>query len=279
LRRVTAIEQRLVGVDGVRTLYRRRPGAGRPVLFVHGNPTSSADWEPFMERLERPSVALDLPGWGGSERRPPGSLDHSMHGLARFVERFRRTLGVGEYDLVVHDWGVVALIAALARPEQLGRLVVINAVPILPGYRWHWVARYFWRVPLVGELANATTTRAGLKLITRQATASLGPMDDAWLDQVWSTWNRGTWPQMLELYRSADPELLAAAGAGLERIEAPTLVLWGLDDPYLPERFGREFADRIPGATLVELERAGHWPWVDRPETIGIVTEFLGSAD
>ncbi len=276
---MSAIEQRLVSVDGVRTLYRRREGDGRPVLFVHGNPTSSADWEPFMARLERPSVALDLPGWGGSERRSIRELDHSMHGLARFVERFRDTLGIGEYDLVGHDWGVVGLIAALRRPEQLGRLVVINAVPILPGYRWHWVARYFWRVPMVGELANATTTRAGLKLITRQATASPGPIDDVWIDRVWSTWNRGSWPQMLALYRSADPERLAAAGAGLDRIEAPTLVLWGLDDPYLPARFGRGFADRIGGATLVELERAGHWPWIDRPETVGIVTEFLSSAD
>lgn len=278
---VSAIEQRVIRVDGVRTFYRRRAGTGkageRPVLFVHGNPTSSADWEPFMARLDRPSVALDLPGWGASERRSTHELDHSMHGLARFVERFRMALGIGDYDLVVHDWGVVGLIAALRRPEQVGRLVIVNAVPILPGYRWHWVARCFWRVPLAGELANATSTRAGLKLLSRQARPAPGPADDDWLDSVWSTWTHGTWPQMLDLYRSADPALLAAAGEGLERIEAPALVLWGAEDRYIPVRFARDYAARLPAARLVELEGAGHWPWMDRPEAIGMITEFLRS--
>lgn len=281
MRRVSAIEQRVVYVDGVRTFYRRRPGAPgeRPVLFVHGSPTSSADWEPFMQRLERPSVALDLPGWGASERRSTDELDHSMHGLARIVERFRQTLGIDGYDLVVHDWGVVGLIAALRRPDQLGRLAVINAVPILPGYRWHWLARWFWRVPVAGELANATTTRAGLKLLSRQATAGRGAADDDWLDSIWATWTRGTWPQLLQLYRSADPGLLAAAGVGLERIDAPALVVWGTEDPYLPQSFGRAYAERLPSARLVELDRASHWPWLDRPEVIEIVTEFLSSAE
>ena len=272
---MSALEQRIVSVDGVRTFYRSRPGAGRPVLFVHGSPTSSEDWVPFMERLDRRAIALDLPGWGATERRSTAELDHSMQGLARFVERFREALGIDEYDLVVHDWGVVGLIAALRRPQQVRRLVVINAVPILPGYRWHWVARWFWRLPLAGELANATITRAGLKLITRQASGGRGPLPDDWLDAVWASWPRGTWPQLLELYRSADPELLAAAGEGLEQIDAAALVVWGQEDPYLPASLGRQFASRLGDARLVELDRAGHWPWLDRPEVVRVITGFL----
>ena len=41
---------------------------------------------PFLERLEGPGLALDLPGWGFSEK--PKEFDYSMHGLARFFERF-----------------------------------------------------------------------------------------------------------------------------------------------------------------------------------------------
>ena len=55
---------------------------------------------PFLERLERPAVALDLPGLGRLGAALDRELDHSMHGLARFVERFRDALGIGEYDLV-----------------------------------------------------------------------------------------------------------------------------------------------------------------------------------
>jgi pimeloyl-ACP methyl ester carboxylesterase len=272
---MAAVEQRVVHVDGVRTFYRAVGGDGPPVLFVHGNPGHSEDWTPFLERLERPAVALDLPGWGASERPPPGRFDYSMHGLGRFVERFCDQLGIAEHSLCVHDWGVVGLIAAQRHPERVRSLAVINAVPLLPGYRWHWVARWFWRVPVLGELANATTTKASLRLISRQASAGRGAMPSELIDSIWRHWPRGRWPAMLELYRSADPELLAAAGDRLGDLTCPAMVVWGLDDPYLPRRFGAAFADRLPGATLIELEGAGHWPWLDRPDAIGRVTGFL----
>jgi pimeloyl-ACP methyl ester carboxylesterase len=270
---VSAVEQRVVHVDGIRVFYRRVSGAGPPTVFVHGHPTHSEDWEPFLERLDGPGVALDLPGWGASED-PPG-FDHSMSGLARFVERFTDRLGIAEHALVVHDWGAVGLIAALRHPERVRRLVVINAVPLLPGYRWHWVAHWFWRRRLLGELANATTTKAGLRLILRQATPRPGSMPDAFVDSIWATRPPGRWPAALELYRSADPERLAAAGAGLGELRCPALVAWGLDDPYLPSRFGAAYADRLPGAELVELDDAGHWPWIDRPDLVGRIAGFL----
>ena len=193
-----------------------------------------------------------------------------MHGLARFTERFREALGIDEYDLVVHDWGVVGLIAALRRPQQVRRLVVINAVPILPGYRWHWVARWFWRLPVAGELANATTTRAGLKLITRQASGGRGPLPDDWLDAVWASWPRGTWPQLLELYRSADPSGWQPPASGLERLDCPGARRLGPGGP-VPAAAPRSGASsRTPAgdAELVELDGAGHWPWLDRPELV-----------
>lgn len=152
-----AIGEGTVSVDGVEVFLRRRQGAGTPVVFVHGNPTHSQDWLPFLERLDRPAIALDLPGWGRSTR--PADFDYSMHGLARFYAQFLRTLGVQRHSLVVHDWGSLALIAAQREPQQLERLVVIDAVPLLEGYRWHWVARWFWRVPGVGEVFNALTSR------------------------------------------------------------------------------------------------------------------------
>jgi pimeloyl-ACP methyl ester carboxylesterase len=250
-----------------------------PTVFVHGNPSHSEDWVPFLERLDGPGLALDLPGWGFSENPPRSRFDYSMHGLARFFERFCDRLDVRDHNLVVHDWGAVGLIAAQRRPERVRRLVVINAVPLLPGYRWHWLARYLWRVPLAGELANLTTTRAGLALLSRQASATPGGMPAEFIDSVWAGRGRGTWPEMLELYRSADPDRLAAAGADLDQLGCPALVVWGRDDLYLPPRFGRAYADALPGARLVEVDGAGHFPWIDRPDTIDRVLSFLAGRD
>ena len=270
---MTAVEQAVVHVDGVRTFYRRVAGEGPPAVFVHGHPTHSEDWLPFLERLDGPALALDLPGWGYSERVE--GFDYSMEGLGRFVGRFLDQLGIERCSLVAHDWGVVALIEAQRRPARVRRLVVMNVVPLLPGYRWHWVARYLWRVPVAGELSNLTVTRSALRLLSRQASPRPGPLPDEFIDMALRARRRGTWPESLALYRSADPARLAAAGERLGRLDCPALVAWGAEDPYLPSGFGRAYAERLPNAQYVELEGAGHWPWLDRPELVDLVCDFL----
>jgi pimeloyl-ACP methyl ester carboxylesterase len=156
--------------------------------------------------------------------------------------------------------------------------VVINAVPLLPGYRWHWIARYLWRVPVAGELANLTTTKAGLRLLSRQASATPGGMPAEFIDSVWAGRGRGTWPEMLDLYRSADPDRLAAAGEDLDKLGCPALVVWGQNDLYLPVEFGRAYAERLPNAELLPLEQAGHFPWLDRPDAVDRIVRFLTPA-
>ena len=266
------VEERSVEVDGVETFYRRTEGAGAPTLFVHGNPSHSEDWTPFLERVRSPALALDLPGWGRSER--PFGFDYTMHGLARFVERFLATVGVAEHRLVVHDWGSLALIGAQADPARVRKLVVINAVPLFEGYRWHWIAR-LWRRRGIGELLNLTSNRPMATLLLRQASGDRGAMPPAFVDSIWRHRQRGVGRPVLELYRDADPERLAAAGAGLDELSCPTLVVWGQRDAYLGPEVGRGFASRLPEAGLHEVPRGGHWPWIDDPSVIDRVVEFL----
>lgn len=271
------IEEATIEIDGVRTFFRRKPGEGMPTVFVHGNPTTSEDWLPFLDRVEGPAIAPDLPGWGRSEHPEPGRFDGTMHGLSTFVERFLDAVGIEQHRLVVHDWGVVALIAAQRNPERVRRLVILNAVPLLPGYRWHWVAR-LWRRRWVGEAVNATSTRAGFALGMRQARADRGPMPGEFIDMIWDNYDRGTRRAILELYRSAPEEALAAAGSRLGELACPTLVAWGTGDPYLPREFARQYARVLPDAELLEFDDAGHWPWLERPDLIDRVVGFLGES-
>lgn len=266
------IEESTVNVDGVRVFYRRIAGDGAPIVFVHGNPTHSEDWMPFLRRLDRPAIALDLPGWGRSER--PDGFDGTMYGLASFFGRFLDVIDVDAYRLAVHDWGAVALIAAQRHPERLRRLVIVNAVPLLPGYRWHWIAR-LWRRRGVGEVLNATTTRAGTALLLRQATGDRSPMSTQFVDTIWRYFDRETRRAVLELYRSAPEAALAAAGSRVDDLDCPALVVWGVRDPYLPVEFGRAYRDRLPNAELVEAPDAGHWPWVERPALVDRIVEFI----
>jgi pimeloyl-ACP methyl ester carboxylesterase len=172
----------------------------------------------------------------------------------------------------------VALIDAMERPEAIERLVIINAVPLLPGYRWHWIARTFWRVPVVGELFNLTASKSAFRFVTRQASSTPGPLPESFIEETWALRQSGTGRPTLTLYRSADPGELAAAGFGLGRLDCPALVVWGADDPYIDLAFGRGFAERLPAGELAAYDRANHWPWLDRPEVVDRVTAFLAAS-
>jgi pimeloyl-ACP methyl ester carboxylesterase len=199
-----------------------------------------------------------------------------MDGLGRFTTRFLQRMAVDEHSLVVHDWGAVGLIAAQEDPERVRRLVIVNAVPLLPGYRWHRTARV-WRTRGLGELSNRLWSRRVLDLGLRESRGDWSRQDPAFVDMIWDHLDGGTLAAVLRLYRSADPERLAAAGERLGSIGAPALVVWGLRDRYLPARFGRAYAARLPNAELMELPEAGHWPWIEAPEMVERLIGFLAS--
>ena len=176
-------------------------------LYLHGVPSNSDDWVDFLERGG--GLAPDLPGFGRSGK--PGSLRFTIAELDRFIERFLEELGVERVSLVVHDWGAVGLAFAQRFPERVERLVIINAVPFLPGYRWHRTAR-IWRTPGLGELSMGAINRFTLRLLSRESNATPGPLPDAWLDSVLDHFDQGTQRAILRLYRSSPPEV-----AGRER--------------------------------------------------------------
>jgi len=253
-------------LDGQPVFWRSAPVAdgGPPPLYVHGVPSNADLWTPFLERTG--GIAVDLPGFGRSGKR--GDLDYSIPGYARFLERFLDLVEADDVRLVMEDWGACALGWAQEQPERVRRLVLIDAVPLLPGHSWHRVARA-WRTPFVGEMAMGLS----IKPVLRRALPA--PL----VDSAAAHFDQGTQRAILRLYRWADPERLAECGARLGELRAPALVVWGEEDPYLPVRFAHGYAAVLGGDVELDIRPgAGHWPWVADPSVIDRVTAFLAGA-
>jgi pimeloyl-ACP methyl ester carboxylesterase len=245
-------------VAGLEVHWRRAGDA--PVLYLHGVPTASFDWIPFLERIG--GIAPDLPGFGRSAK--PADFDYSIPGYDRFLEAFTEHVGLERFALVVHDWGGVGLALAQRFPERIEKLVIFTTVPLLPGFRWHRTARG-WRTQGVGELMMGFTTRRALR---RELPRELA-------DRVWEHFDQGTQRAILRLYRASPPEVLEHAGARLGELRSPALVLWPTADPYIGVDFGRRYADALGGEAELELVDTGHWMWHERPELVERVASFL----
>ncbi len=266
----TATEQTEI-IDDQPIFWRSARFEGTPPLYLHGVPSNSDDWTAFLELTG--GFAPDLPGFGRSSKR--GGRDYTVEGYDRFIEWFCDFNELDKVQLLVHDWGAVGLSWAQRFPDKVERLVIINAVPLLAGYRWHRLARA-WRTRALGELIMGSTNRYVSKQLSREANVTPGPLPDQFLESVDAHFDQGTQRAILELYRTSPEAKLEALGANLGAITCPSLIIWGDQDPYIGGRFADDYAAALGGPSeVIHLPDAGHWPWFDRPDLIERVAGFF----
>lgn len=235
-------------------------GSGTPTLFLHGNPDSSDIWAEVVPTLSTQvrCIAPDLPGFGLSTA--PDDFDCSLDGMAAFVDQLVAALGIDEpLNLVVHDiGGPYGLAWAVRFPHKVRSIAIMNTV-FFPDYRWHRMGR-LWRMPVVGELVQALTTRRGFLRELRRGSRRLSDR------HIHRTYDRVT-PAMkrmvLRWYRAMDPRHFAGWENRLLDLTAqvPSIVLWAEHDPYI----GREYAGRFGAATVERFAHSGHWLPAEAP--------------
>ena len=265
------VTETLLELDDQPVFVRRAGEDAVPTIFLHAVGTSSFDW--LGPLAQGGGIAVDLPGFGRSGKR--GDLDYSLAGHVRFLGRLLDRLELDRVRLCGHDWGAaVGLAWAAEQPARVERLVIVNAVPLLGGFRWRGPFALV-RMPVVGPIAVGSAWKPIVRLVSRRASATPGPMPEPFVASVAEGFDLGTERATRLLLRSAEPQLLARAGVGLGAITAPALVVWGEQDPWIPPRFGSGYAAALGDATLELVPDAGHWPWIDRPGVGARIVEYL----
>jgi pimeloyl-ACP methyl ester carboxylesterase len=106
--------------------------------------------------------------------------------------------GIKRAHLVLHDFGGPwGLTWASQHAARVASLTLVN-IGIMPGYRWHYMAR-IWRTPLLGELFMATTNRPELKLALKHGNPR--GLSNDYFDEIYGRFDKGTRRAVLKLYR------------------------------------------------------------------------------
>jgi haloalkane dehalogenase len=229
------------------------------VLCVHGYPESSYMWRHVLEAAAAAgwqAVAPDLPGYGDS----PYAGDGSWRAHIDALDAFHREQELGEVVLVVHDWGgLIGLRWACEHPDLI-RAMVISNTGFFPDGRWHGMADAL-RTPGQGEQIVDGLDRDGFAAMLRAVSPAL---DDRSVDEYFKAYGsperrRG----QLEMYRSGEFSELEAYD--LSSVPAPSLILWGEDDPFAPVAGAHRLDRELDDTTLVVVERAKHFVFDDEP--------------
>lgn len=247
-------------------------GSGPALVLTHGGQGWAYTWRYQIEPLARAgyrAIAPDLPGSGYSDLT---GHEASIEGLSGFLGDLLGALEIEQAALIANSaGGPPVLDLAIRRPERVTALVLASTcgVPHTEPILWRLL-----RWPLLGEAMGLFVTAGMVRSNLRQAVHD----DSLITDDVVSAYHEplrrpGAWRANLKLERNWRP---AWVEANLERITAPTLVVWGQDDPWHPLGMAHEFGRRITGAQVVVLPECGHLPHEERPDDFNrLAVEFL----
>jgi pimeloyl-ACP methyl ester carboxylesterase len=248
-----------------------RMGDGPPVVLVHGTPWSSWTWRRVARRLAaRYTVyVFDLLGFGASDKRAGQDVSLAAHGA-----RLADLLGLWRLErpaLIAHDvGGAAALRAHLLHGRDVAALALVDVVVLAP-----WGSPFYRLVRehhSVFEQLPPAIHEGVLRAYV--GTAHPRPLERELEDNLIAPWlGPAGQPAFYRQIAQGDERDTTELEPLLDRITAPTLVIWGEADPWLPAQRGVDLTDRIPGARFAPLRGAGHLVQEDEPEEL---TRLLG---
>ncbi len=258
-----------IPIENVELVVEEQPGAGAPVVLLHGFPFDRRMWQAQRSALATHRLLLpDLRGHGESEASPP---PYSIKSLAEDLRRELDHLGLDRIALGgLSMGGYVALAFAARYPERLHALLLLDTHP-------------------KADPPEVRRARADQAARVRKS----GP--EAVIDELMNrlVGERDVDPEVVALTRemilgtSRDGMVGALEGMasrpdstpGLAAISCPTLVVVGSDDTIAPPAMAREMAAAIPHAELVEIPGAGHLSPLEHPPLVNAgLVRFLARA-
>ena len=252
-----------------------RTGQGPPVVLIHGLASSLFTWKALLPRLavRHDVLALDLPGFGGSEQPPDLSFDD----LVEVVPALLDALGLERASLVGNSLGGATAAAVAARwPDRVPALALIDAAGFQQGPGDMPAALRLAAADPTGLLARLPLRRPLVRLALRQVFHDDSKVTEERVEEYLAPMLRPGAVASLRSLLSAPPGELERLRRALPGIRAAALIVWGREDAWVPVAHAERFREAIPGARVELLEGCGHMPQEECPEVLlGVLAPFL----
>jgi len=241
-----------------------RGGTGAPALLLHGFQTISPK-APFLSELAEHCsyFAPSLPGFGASER--PEDFD-TIYDLVHHALDLIDAVPGDRVTLIGFSFGGwLAAETAVMRPAKLARLILVDPVGIRISDRE------------TRDILDIFNVHPDVVRDKTYHDPRFAPDFDAMEDAELVTYARNR--DALCLYAWSPLLYNPRLKAWLNRIDVPTLVLWGAHDGIVSPAYGRTFASLIPGARFAQIENAGHRPEIEQPSNfVAHLARFISGA-
>jgi haloalkane dehalogenase len=256
-------------------------GKGEVILFVHGTPSWSFDFRNVIKQLidKYRCIAVDHIGFGLSDK--PKEYDYTTPNHSKTLNRFINYLDLRDFTMVVHDFGgPIGLGCAIENPSLVKRFVILNSwlwsikdepdfisisrilkSPLLPFlYRF---LNFSPRFILPSSFGDKKLSKGTLKQYTKpfrnkdERNGTVAFAKSLLNDQDWfeSLWNK---KHVID--------------------SKPTLLIWGMKDKFVTQKYLEKFSAGFPNATLKILDSCGHFPQEEQSEkVVQFIAQFINT--
>jgi pimeloyl-ACP methyl ester carboxylesterase len=284
-----AVAHRRIDLNGVDVFYRESGRNDAPVILLpHGYPCSSFQFRHLMPALADRwrLVAPDFPGFGFSGT--PEAFEYTFDGYADFLDAFTEALNLQSFAIYLHDYGSqIGLRLAMQRPERVTALLIQNGDIYADAFgdKYAFLLDYFAdrtperRAKLVEAVSEAGFREEFLNDVRPEIAVRIPP--DLW-KLHWPLMNTPQRREIaLELMEGLEANMnwFPAVQAWLREAQPPTLIVWGPQDGYMPEKSGRAYLRDLPNAEFHLLD-GGHWALeTNLEEIVGLTRDFLSRVE
>ena len=263
-------------------------GVGNPVVMIHGNPTWSFYFrEPVKALRSRYRVIVpDHMGCGLSDKPGLGQYGFQLQNRIDDLQALLNHLEIKDkITLLVHDWGgMIGMAYAVANPERIARLVILNTAAFLPPgkkpipIRLRIIRNLKWlATPAVLGLnlfARGAIMMAPRKKLNADVRKGLTAPYNSWSNRLATL----KFVEDIPLHQD-DPsyEVVHNVSNNLELLShKPMLICWGAHDFVFDRDYYYEWCRRFPNAHASIYEDAGHYILEDVPDlVIERIKQFL----
>jgi pimeloyl-ACP methyl ester carboxylesterase len=264
------------------------------LVLLHGGSQNAHTWDTVAMALDRPLVAIDLPGHGHSDGPgdvPEGQLD--AHGNAVDVAAATRQLAPAAQAVVgMSLGGLTAIALAAAAPELVRKIVLVDVLPGIKARRSQHITDFIDGPASFASLDELLDRTARFNPARSRSSLRRGILHNA-EQQPDGTWvwrwarHRRPAPAAPASASSASASSASASSAGgtrygqfwaaLSSITVPLLLVrGGRRDSVLDDDDERELLRRLPAAQVVHVQEAGHSVQGDAPlELAAIIDQFV----
>ena len=252
-----------------RTAEPLNPADKPPVVLLHGLPAQSYSWRAVMPALAEHgfrAIAPDWLGFGFSAKPDRRNFAYTPDAYVQALAGFLEMLEIDRCFLVVQGFlGSVGLQYALRHPHRVERLAILNT-PLTTAAKLPWKMKQLG-IPLIGEMLTQDPL-----LVDRTLEGGGGyRVEDADLDVYRRPFLKSSdaGRSLLAAVQKLNlPQVTAELEAGFGNWQQPTLIAWGMRDPWLSVEMAQAFSQKLPHAELVELAEVGHYPQEDWHEKV-----------